>query len=388
MKSTPTPPPPEPVVVVGASAAGLFAAHQLAQAHVPVRVYERSDQLTSLARTLIVTPEIERVLGFSAEPAALNRVHTLELCAAGRAVPIALKEPDLIVERAELLRMLARRAVRAGAEIVYGHDFRGFHTDGEQTVVAFRERATGETHGVAARAVVAADGVRSHVARRLGVPSTPSVTVLQARVSTVGTTDPGIGKVWFVPQDTTYFYWLCPESAGTASVGLVDVSPQAARAKLDRFLAEHGWEPQGYQAALVPLYRPGWTHTRRIGRMDVLFVGDAASQVKVTTIGGTVSGLLGAQAAARAIVRGTSYAAELRALDRELRLHWAIRGLMNRFREHEYDVLLQLLGGRVGQLLEIHNRDRLARVFWSILAVQPRLPLLAARVLWRAPNLP
>lgn len=378
----------QPVVVVGASAAGLFAAHELAQQGVPVQVYERSDQLAQLARTLIVTPEIERVLGFSAEPATLNRVHTLELCAAGRAVPIALKEPDLIVERAELLRMLARRAAKAGAELVYGHDFQGLHTDGDQTVVVFRQRATAETRQVAARAVLAADGVRSHVARRLGAPRPPSVTVLQARVSIARTVDPGIGKVWFIPEDTPYFYWLCPESEGTASVGLVDMSPQHARAKLDRFLAKQGWEPNGYQAAWVPLYRNGFTQARRIGRTDVLFVGDAAGQVKVTTIGGTVSGLLGAQAAARAIVRGTTYASELRPVERELRLHWAIRGLMNRFREHEYDVLLQLLSGRVGRLLEIHNRDRLANVFLAMLAVQPRLPLLAARVLWRAPHVP
>jgi flavin-dependent dehydrogenase len=378
----------DPVIVVGASAAGLFAAHELAQHGVPVQVYERSDQLALLARTLIVTPEMQRVLGRSAESATVNRVHTLELCAAGRAVPIALKDPDLIVERAELLRALAQRASQAGAELVYGHDFQGFETARDRTLVTFRRRATGETHATPARAVLAADGVRSHVARTLGVPPPPSVTVLQAHVSTAPLADPGIGKVWFVPQDTTYFYWLCPESKGNASVGLVDISPRHARPKLERFLAQHGWEPKGYQAALVPLYRPSAVQTRRIGRTDVLFVGDAASQVKVTTIGGTVSGLLGAQAAARAIVRGTSYASELRAVGGELRLHWAIRGLMNRFHEHEYDVLLQLLSGRVGRLLEIHNRDRLARVFWSILAVQPRLPLLAAQVLWRARNLP
>ena len=56
---------------------------------------------------------------------------------------------------------------------------------------------------------------------------------------------------------------------------------------------------------------------------------------------------------------------------------------MNRFRDTEYDVLLQVFAGRVGRLLEIHNRDRLERVFWSMLAIQPRLPLLAAHVLWR-----
>jgi len=381
-------PAPDPVVVVGASVAGLFAAQLLAQQGVAVQVYERTNHLAPLSRTLIVTPEMQRVLGRSAESATLNRVHTLELRAAGRAVPIALQEPDLIVERAELVRVLAQRASQAGAELVYGHDFQGFQTDGDRTVATFQRRATGETRRVAARTVLAADGVRSHVARSLGVPPLPSVTVLQARVSTPRTVDPGVGKVWFVPRDTSYFYWLSPESRESASVGLVDVSPRRARAKLERFVAQQGWEPEGYQAALVPLYRPGSVQTRRVGSTDVLFLGDAASQVKVTTIGGTVSGLLGAQAAARAVVRGTTYASELRGVGAELRLHWAIRSLMNRFREHEYDVLLQLLSGRVGRLLEIHNRDRLADVFWSILAVQPRLPLLAARVLWRAPNLP
>jgi hypothetical protein len=56
---------------------------------------------------------------------------------------------------------------------------------------------------------------------------------------------------------------------------------------------------------------------------------------------------------------------------------------MNRFREHEYDALLQLLGGQVGTLLSVHNRDRMARAVWPIVAVQPRLPLLAAQVLLR-----
>ncbi|MDQ6675203.1 MAG: FAD-dependent monooxygenase, partial [Chloroflexota bacterium] len=156
------------MVVVGASVAGLFAAQQLAQYGLPVRVYERSEQLASVARTLIVTPEMQRVLGRSADSATLNRVHTLELCAAGRAVPIVLKDPDLIVERSELLRVLAERARQAGAELVYGQDFQGFQAARDQTLVTFRQRATGDTHRVAARAVVAADGVRSHVARSLG----------------------------------------------------------------------------------------------------------------------------------------------------------------------------------------------------------------------------
>jgi digeranylgeranylglycerophospholipid reductase len=374
----------DPVVVVGASAAGLLAAEQLARSGVPVRVYERNEHVMPRARTLIVTPELERVLGFSASKVTVNTVHTLELCANGHAVPIRLAEPDLIVERAALLRVLLDRACRAGVEVLQGHDFVGLHANVDRTLVETRVRGSGETHTIGARAIVAADGVRSHVARCLGEPRRPAVSVLQARVTLPPTHDPGLGKVWFKPEDTQYFYWLCPESESTAAVGIVADSPRDARAKLDRFLAPRGYEPLEYQAALIPLYTPNPPPSRRIGRTEVLFVGDAAGQVKVTTIGGTVSGLRGAHAAARAIARGTKYVHELRDVNRELGLHLSIRWLMNRFRDREYDTLLRIFGGRAGRLLSIHNRDQLAGVFWSMMAGQPGLPLLAARVLWRA----
>jgi flavin-dependent dehydrogenase len=371
------------VVVVGASVAGLIAAHRLAEARIPVQVYERTEPPGVRARTLIVTPELNRALGFSAEPATVNKVHTLELHGKHRSVAIALREPDLIVERSALIHMLAERAARSGAKLAYGHDFAALEPEGDGASVVVRRRGSDCVQHVPARAVLAADGVRSHVARTFGAPPLPAVTVLQARVALSRSADPGVGKVWFLPNETPYFYWLCPESDRTAAVGIVDVKPRQARAKLDTFLATHGLEPLEYQSALIPLYAPNARVTRRVGRTDILFVGDAAGQVKVTTVGGTVSGVRGAHAAARAIARCTTYAWESRAVNRELRLHWYIRNLMNRFRDTEYDVLLQVFAGRVGRLLEIHNRDRLERVFWSMLAIQPRLPLLAAHVLWR-----
>jgi uncharacterized tellurite resistance protein B-like protein len=103
----------------------------------------------------------------------------------------------------------------------------------------------------------------------------------------------------------------------------------------------------------------------------------------VTTVGGTVSGLLGAQAAARSLVKRSSYTRELRSADRELHLHWWMRELMKRLNDHEYDALLHLLSGKVARLLEIHNRDRLVRGMWPIMAAQPRLSLMAAQLLWR-----
>jgi flavin-dependent dehydrogenase len=355
----------------------------LAEADVPVYVFERTPQLEPRSRTLIVTPEVQRVLGCSVAAATVNTVHTLDLCITTRTVPISLGESDLVIERAELVRMLARKAEAAGAVLQFEHDFIRVESAGDRALVGFLQRSTGAVTRVRARAIIAADGARSHVARYLGQPRRPAVTVLQARVSRPPSAAPGVGKVWFLPRETKYFYWLCPESRERAAVGLVDASPRAARAKLDRFLAERDMQPLEYQSALIPLYQPNPRPFRRIGRTDIMFVGDAAGHVKVTTIGGSVTGLLGARAAAQALINGTNYLRELGKVERELRLHWLVRGLMNQFSEYEYDVLLQLLDGQVGKLLAIHNRDRMAGVFLPILVMQPRLPLLAAQVLWR-----
>ncbi len=376
--------PQQPVAVIGAASAGLFAAAQLARDGVRVEVFERSETLEPKARTLIVTPELERVLGFDVGDAVVNRVHTLELCTPSRTVAIKLREPDLIVERAKLLRMLARRAEQSGVSIRTGHSFHGLETGGGRTYVSLRQRGSDRTQRVAVRAIIAADGARSLVARSLGYAPQPTVTVIQARVALPRPANAGVGKVWFLPSDTPYFYWLCPESTEAAAVGLVDVNPRLARAKLDRFIRGHSMEPLEYQGALVPLFQPRMSPWRRLGRSDILLLGDAAGQVKVTTVGGTVTGLYAAQAAARTVTLGTSYVRELRHVNRELHLHWWLRALMLRLREREYDALLQMLNGKAARLLEIHNRDRLVGGMWPIIAAQPRLSLLAAQLLWRA----
>lgn len=348
-----------------------------------MHVYERTEIFAPQPRTLIVTPELMPVLGFRADEAILNRVHTLELCAGSRTVPIRLGEPDLIVERAVLLRMLARKAEAAGARVFRGQNLQGLETDGRRTWVHLRQRGTDRTQQIAARTIIGADGVRSQVARSVGYAPQPTVTVIQARVALPRSVDPGVGKVWFAPRETPYFYWMCPESADSAAVGIVDVSTRTARPKLDRFLRDRGMAPLEYQAALVPLYQPRLSPSRRLGRTDILLVGDAAGQVKVTTVGGTVSGLLGAQAAARAAATESSYARHARGVTRELTLHWWIRNLMSRLGDREYDALLHLVSGKPARLLEIHNRDRLMHGMWPIMTAQPRLSLLAAQVLWR-----
>ena len=103
------------VAVIGGSAAGLFTASLLARRGVPVRVFERIETLEPASRTLIVTNRLKSLLGRAAEASVVNEIRRFELFTDGRSANVALKHPDLIVERRSLIQGLAQEAQQAGA---------------------------------------------------------------------------------------------------------------------------------------------------------------------------------------------------------------------------------------------------------------------------------
>jgi flavin-dependent dehydrogenase len=193
-------------------------------------------------------------------------------------------------------------------------------------------------------------------------------------------------RVWFQPEDTPYFYWLIPESAQQAAVGFVAEEGKSARLKLERFLARQGLEILQMQAARIPAYSSATQQWRKLAGADVYLVGDAAAQVKVTTVGGLVTGLRGAKAAANAILRRTNYLSELKPLRRELGLHLLIRSVLNGFQAKDYDRLLGLLNEKTIRILGHYHRDQAARMVCRLLLAQPRLLKFGAtfaRGFWR-----
>ena len=106
-------------------------------------------------------------------------------------------------------------------------------------------------------------------------------------------------------------------------------------------MEKRGFEPMAYQAARIPVY-DRWTPVeRRIGSGRVFLVGDAAGQVKVSTVGGIVTGFRGAMGVADAILNRDSR--ELRALRRELNIHLLIRRTIHRFKQADYSRLVDLM---------------------------------------------
>jgi flavin-dependent dehydrogenase len=317
-------------------------------------------------------------VGDEIEPAVMNEINRFELFADGRVASIDLARPDLIVERAKVIDILAAKALDAGARVSYGTRFLGISEGSGGIEVSLTSDK--ESRTVTAPIVVGADGTNSKVARAAGWPEQPTVPLVQAIVKMPSDLASDTTRVWFRPQDTPYFYWLVPESPSRAALGVIGEDGAATRRRLDRFLDEHDLKAISYQGAKIPAYQRWIPVHERLGSGDVYLVGDAAGQVKVSTVGGLVTGLRGASAVAGSILNGNG-ARELSSLRRELNIHLLIRRAMHRFTQDDYCYILDRLNDPARRSLGANDRDDASKILWSLCLSRPQLLLKGIRSL-------
>lgn len=369
---------PGQIAIVGGSAAGLYAADLLARGGAEVRVLESLETLEPAARTLIVTHRMRDLLGAAAQRSIVNEIRRFELFTDGRSATVALKHPDLIVERRMLIRLLADSARQAGAKIELGRRFHALHANGRGLVVELERSADGAREEVRAETVIGGDGATSRVARAAGWSPLETAPLMQAIVPLPRDMAPDTVRVWFIPQDTPYFYWLIPESSERGALGVIGETGPQTRSRLEEFMEKRGFEPIAFQGARVPVYSSWIPVRRQLGNGWVYLVGDAAAQVKVSTVGGTVTGFRGALGVAQAILNGGK-SSELETLKRELDLHLLLRRSLHRFEQADYSRLVDLLNDGARQSLAEYSRDEAWRLLWRVCLRQPRLALLGLR---------
>jgi flavin-dependent dehydrogenase len=366
------------VAVIGGSAAGLFTASLLARRGAEVRVFERIERLEPEARTLIVTDRMRGLLGRAAEGSVVNEIRRFELFTDGRAATISLNRPDLIVERRALIQSLAEEAQGAGAQIELGRRFQGLRVNGRGLTVRVERCADGSSEEIHADDVVGGDGAASRVAKAAGWAPLETVPLLQAMVALPKDMAPDTVRVWFVPQDTPYFYWLIPESPTRGALGMIGETGPETKRSLEQFLEKRKFEAIEFQGARIPVYKRWIPVRRKLGGGSVYLVGDAAAQVKVSTVGGIVTGFRGALGVAEAILNGGS-SGELRTLRRELDFHLLLRRSLHHFQQSDYSHLVDLLNDPAKKSLGEYSRDEAWKMLWRVCLRQPRLVLLGLR---------
>lgn len=364
------------VIVVGASAAGLFTAANVARGGRPVRVLESKPQLEPVSRTLIVTDHFRSQMAAVAQDSVINEIRRFELFTDGRSAQIALKKPDLIIERSRLISALAGEAQQAGASFSFDTRFLGVGPN--ECGLRLEVESGGKREELHADSVVGADGAASRVARAAGWPPIETVPLVQAIVRLPKDCPPDTTRVWFIPNDTPYFYWLIPESPHRAALGVIGEHGRDTKRCFESFLEKKKLQPLEWQGARIPVYRKWVPVRRQIGNGEVFLVGDAAAQVKVSTVGGIVTGFRGALGVAQALLRKGA-GGELTALRRELGTHWMIRRALHHFQQRDYSQLVDLLDVSARQSLAEFHRDESTRLLWNLVRRQPRLLLLGLR---------
>jgi flavin-dependent dehydrogenase len=315
-------------------------------------------------------------MGASAQESIVNEIRRFELFTDGRSAQIALNKPDLIIERARLTNALAREARQAGVDVTFDTRFLGLSANGNG--LRLQVDSAGRREELHAAAVVGADGAASRVARAAGWPPVETVPLMQAIVRLPKDCPPDTTRVWFVPDDTPYFYWLVPESPERGALGVIGEDGRDTKRAFERFLEKKHLEPLEWQGARIPIYKRWVPVRRRLGDGDVYLVGDAAAQVKVSTVGGIVTGFRGALGVAQSLLRG-GRSRELGSLRRELDTHRLIRRAMHRFQQADYSQLVDLLNASARESLGEINRDESTRLLWNVVRRQPRLVLLGLR---------
>src|SRR5438477_2416251 len=237
------------VIVVGGSAAGLFTAATVARGGRRVRVLESKPQFEPAPRTLIVTDHFRHQMGAAACKSIINEIRRFELFTDGRSAQVALTKPDLIIERSRLIPALARDAQQAGAVLSFDTRFLGIgpNARGLRLEVESGDKRE-ELH---ADSVVGGDGAASRVGCASGWPPAETVPLVQAIVRLPKDCPPDTTRVWFVSDDTPYFYWLIPESSERGALGVIGEDGHNTARCLERFLEKKQMEPLGWQGARI-----------------------------------------------------------------------------------------------------------------------------------------
>jgi flavin-dependent dehydrogenase len=370
------------VVIVGASTAGLLAAELLASGGKKVGIFERGSGLSQEERTYIITSALYKVIPDFPSDLIRHKTGKFQIHAADVSSRIYLSSPDLVLDKKQIIQKLADKAKVAGVQFNFRYEFLRLETTKGQVSPCFSR--DGKEIVVATDHLIGADGFHSKVRTSAGLKPLDHVPLLQAEIELPDQWDDNITRVWFFPDETPYFYWLIPDKNRQAVVGLITEKGKNIHHLLDNFLDKNGLEPLKYQYGQAAMYSQSLINEVVVDNLYVYLIGDAAGQVKVTTIGGTITGFHGARAVAAAIQKTQPLFKTFKKNKKELDLHFKIRSLLNQMSSDDYGVLLSFINPKVKAFLHRYNRDEMKSHFWKLAIIQPRFIPLGLKLMNRS----
>jgi len=355
------------ISVIGAGPSGSYTAYLLARKGYNVCLFEEHSKIGRPVHcTGLVTSSICSILKIK-DSLIKNRIRRIRAYPPGKDfLELNLRNPELVLDREKFDSYLCSKAVDAGANLFLNHRF----IAKEKNRIIIKDTEKKRIKRIETDILIGADGHLSSVAKSSGLFGKREFYIgLQARVKLK--TDPCCYKTFFGNGFPDFFGWVVPENDSIARVGLAAKRNSALHFK--DFMASRKIKKEDIiekQSGLIPVYNP----KNRAQSDNVYIVGDAALQVKATTGGGIIPGLLAAKALANSIIKDKDYEKMWRnEIGKELFISLLIRKMLNKFSDEDYNKLISLAGrDSVKDILENHDRDHPSRMLLDLVIKEPR----------------
>jgi geranylgeranyl reductase family protein len=349
------------ISIIGAGPAGNYAAYLLAKKGEKVNVFEEHLSIGSPVQcTGIVTDVLENIIPLK-NRFVMNKIDGFRIFSpSNKNIFVNIKKPNIILDRKEFDKYLAEIAENEGAKFYLGHRFLNYAKKKNFYRIKFNERL------VDSNIIIGADGPFSRVAKLSGLYGNREfVTGLQARMALKH--DLNIVDIYL---DKNFFGWIVPENEYIVRAGI------AAKEKADLYFKyflnkkiEKG-KIRDYQSGLIPLYNS----KLKTQKKNVYLLGDAATQVKNSTFGGIIPGLIAAQSLSNCIIKSKNYHRTWkRKIGKELKYSSLIRNKLDKFSNKDYDKLIELVNqDRIKAILSKHDRDHPSKLLFRLALNEPR----------------
>jgi len=346
------------ITVVGAGPAGSFYASKVK--HEDVHLFEEHKEVGKpVACTGILTDSVKSVIDIPKE-LVVSKINTFKMIAPNnKSLYVDLKKTNYVLDRAGFDQHLFHKAVDNGAIVHMGESFKGYKFIGKKQVVR-----TSKGY-YRSDMLVGADGPRSSVAKAAGLYGEREfVFGFQARCK-YPNLEPG---VTVIPLNLGEFAWIVPEDDKIARVGVIgQLSPKL---KADYRTLLKGAKVIEDQSGLIPLYNP----KQRIKKKgeEVYLLGDAATQVKATTYGGIIYGLLAGQMLSE---DPHKYERNFnKKLGRDLWISLKMREYMNKMSDAQANELIDIFQKKHNnEIIASHDRDFPSKFIVQLLMKEAKL---------------
>ncbi|MGV8086505.1 MAG: hypothetical protein ACP5N1_02655 [Candidatus Woesearchaeota archaeon] len=347
------------ISVIGAGPAGSYYSYLSAKNN-DLHLFEEHKLVGKpIACTGILTNSVDGIIKIPKELLVAKITRFKIISPNGKSIYVDLKKSDNVVDRASFDQYLFNKAVDNGANIHLDEKFLGYKKVDKQYII----KTTKSSYNT--DMIVGCDGPGSQVAKSAGIYGDRKfIQGFQVRAKypdlEEGTT--------IIHLNLGEFSWIVPEDDKIARVGVIGVNSPKLRADYNTLIKnatilEH-------QSGIIPLYNP--KQQLRKGKEDIFLLGDAATQVKATTYGGIIYGMLAGSYLAE---NKESYKKRFNEkLGRDLWMSLKMRDLMNNMDDKQANELIDIFEKQTNsKILSENSRDFPSKFIVQLLMKEAKL---------------